>query len=308
MPTPLHVDQTLDFDGLSTLVDFYSGKGVQGLTVLGSGGELPYFSDQEQLDVLSHVVSITSDKTPIIMGLYSLSAQQALTKIKTYEPYASAILLMLDQYYDVPFAAYKKAFEDIAAKSNIPIIFYYFPQITGRLHRVDELVQLLNIPNVIGIKDSSLHFPTAKAVISKVPHTLYFSGLSLMLKHLYPIGAAGAICPLASIAPAESAKYSKQLLVGVQDIVSKDKEILDDLLPIINNLNLSSNLQTKLLSIVSQLPVNMIKSANSPQAKTKEALRLLGVKIGSTVRAPLVQLTDNERETIKNMIKNISKI
>lgn len=305
MPTPLNIDQSVDFNGLSALVDYYSGKGIQGLTVLGSGGELPYFSDQEQLDVLSYVAAATHNKTPIIMGLYSLSAQQALEKINSYQPYASAILLMLDQYYEVPFETYKKAFEDIATKSNTPIIFYYFPQITGRFHSVDELVQLLSLPNVIGIKDSSLHLPTARAVIRKVPQTLYFTGLSLMLKYLYPMGAAGAICPIASIVPAETAKYNKILTAGGQYTVGKDKAILEGLLPVINNLNLSSKLQAKLLSVVSQLPFNMIKSAASPQARTKEALRLLGVPIQSTVRSPLTQLNDNEREKIKNIIKSI---
>ena len=52
VPTPLKEDESLDLTGLKRLVNYYIENGCHGILVLGSGGEFPYFSFEEKLEIV----------------------------------------------------------------------------------------------------------------------------------------------------------------------------------------------------------------------------------------------------------------
>ena len=78
--TPLKKDESVDYNGLEACINYYNSNSNPGVTVLGSGGELPYFTDKEQLQILKFAREhLNSDKT-IIAGLHVHSSKQAHQK------------------------------------------------------------------------------------------------------------------------------------------------------------------------------------------------------------------------------------
>ncbi|WP_160053984.1 dihydrodipicolinate synthase family protein [Shewanella litoralis] len=50
--TPLQPDQSLDMVSFEACLSRYLKKNIAGVTLLGCGGELPYFSDNEQYQLV----------------------------------------------------------------------------------------------------------------------------------------------------------------------------------------------------------------------------------------------------------------
>lgn len=302
--TPLCKDESIDFKGLKASLDYYNQCDLPGVTVLGSGGELPYFSDSEQYSIIESAFHRLDRSKSLIAGVNAFSAVQAVEKIKSYSPYADYILLLLSDYYESSFDDYLRTLACIAEQSSKPILFYYFPQITKRIFTSKQLIAILSIDNIVGIKDSSVHVPTAKSILYQLPQTLYFSGLSLLLEPLMKIGAAGAICPVASLRPNESHDYYCAIQNNNEHIETIRNQ-LKCILPIVNKIELSDNLQYWALLLLSNSPIPLIKTVSSSQAKIKEALRKIGLPIQSTVRSPLPALSISDANRVSTIIDSL---
>lgn len=304
MPTPLTDAQAPDLPGIQACVRFYQGAGLGGITVLGSGGELPYFFAEEQQQILRQVRETAGDSLQIITGIHAFSTRQALEKVEGVSALADAVLLLLDNYYRVPFADYVKAIGDIAAQSPVPVLLYYFPQITGQYLSSTQLATLLLQNNVIGIKDSALHLPTARKLLNQLPDTLYFSGLSLMLKHLYPIRPCGAICPISALLPQQALQYLQSLENNNQADAQRFYEQLQHWLPVIGSPGLSGKAQDRLLALLNKSPIPLMRSVTASHAACKEALRQLGLPIQATVRSPLPSLDNLSLSAIVEALRH----
>jgi dihydrodipicolinate synthase/N-acetylneuraminate lyase len=299
MPTPLTIEQSPDFAGLDACVRFYRDAGLGGVTVLGSGGELAYFSAVEQRQILQQVRESAGHDLQIITGIHAFGSQQALEKIDALQGLADAVLVLLDTYYRVPFTEYAQALGEIASRSPIPVLLYYFPQITGQYLSAAQLIELLQLPNIIGIKDSALHLPTARQLLRQLPDTLYFTGLSLMLKDLQPIRPCGAICPISALAPRQALGYQQALETGDDSTAGRFYLQLQRWLPVIGNPKLSGRAQDRLLTTLSRSPIPLLRSVTASQAACKEGLRQLGLPIGVTVKSPLPPLDENARSAVQ---------
>jgi len=296
--TPLHQDESIDIVGLKACLHYYNQSDITGVTILGSGGELPYFSEQEKLEIITTTRQQLNEEKTLIAGVDAYSSKQAIDVIASYEPHIDYVLLLLCDYYQTSFEDYLQALRNIAQQSSKPILFYYFPQITKRFFNTKQLIRILSINNIIGIKDSSLHLKTAKTILNKLPNTRYFTGLSLLMETMQKYGVAGAICPIASILPQHTHEHFAS--------IKNNKSSLKNLLPIVNKMELSANTQYRALQVLTAIPLPLLKSETSSHAKVKEALKQMGLPIESWVRAPLPVLTEVERVKIKKIMREIT--
>ncbi|MBU3003805.1 dihydrodipicolinate synthase family protein [Paraglaciecola arctica] len=303
VPTPMGIDEELDFCGLTSCIDHYLKADVNGLTILGSGGELPYLSDEEQLKILIQSSQKVAKRKPIIVGVNTFSAQHAAAKILTYQQYADAVLLLFTDYYIVDFEDLMLAIEEVASTSPLPILYYHFPQVSGLFLKPQQLVAILKLDNVIGIKDSALNHCAAKKILKGAAGTHYFTGLGLLYPQLIEAGCVGAICPLAAISPTLAKELYESSLAKKRTEAKVKHKQLSQLLPIISKPSAVSELQMHMLSLIGRLPFQMFKKALSPHAASKEALRHLGLPISSGVRSPLQSLKKGDSENILACLK-----
>ena len=259
IPSPLKKDQQVDHKALSVSLDYYLATDVCGLTILGSGGELPYFSDQEQVAIAKTAAEKIKGEKTLIIGVNAYSEYHAIEKINAIDQYADYIMLLLPSYYQYSFEDYKQSLTNIAKASKLPILYYHFPQVSGQYLSANELIEILNIDNVVGMKDSALHRKTAKQVLESVPNTSYFNGLSLSLPHLLKQGGAGAICPIAALAPDVANEFYDACKNTEVTKINKGLQRLSSLLPIVNALHLPAQAQLLALNLVSRSPKPLLK-------------------------------------------------
>jgi len=302
--TPLNENESIDFNGLEASLAYYNHTNIPGITLLGSGGELPYFSDNEQLKLVASASKYLDADKAIISGVFAHSFSQAIEKIDSYTPYVDYVLLLLTDYYRIEFSDHLNALKSIAEQAKKSIIYYYFPQMTGRYYRPEQLVEILKIDNIIGIKDSSVHLPTAKEILAKSPETMYFSGLCLTLESTLNEGAAGAICPVAAVLPQRCQDFFDAITGRHVELKSIRAELID-ILPIVNTLKLSANIQYRALKILSAFPFPLIRNVASSHAKVKYALQVLGVATSYQSRSPLPMLSEHEQKKIKVILQDI---
>lgn len=68
LATPFLDDESLDLDSLSRLIEFMTGLGVDGVTVLGVLGESNRLCEEERASVIKTAVSTARRRIPVIVG------------------------------------------------------------------------------------------------------------------------------------------------------------------------------------------------------------------------------------------------
>lgn len=67
--TPFSDDGALDLPSTDRVIDFYLGKGANGLTVLGVMGEAPKLTAEEARSYVKRVLARVRDRVPVIVGV-----------------------------------------------------------------------------------------------------------------------------------------------------------------------------------------------------------------------------------------------
>lgn len=67
--TPFDQSGAVDREGIGPLVEFYLGRGVTGLTILGMMGEAPKLSFSEAVDLTREVLASVGGRVPVVVGV-----------------------------------------------------------------------------------------------------------------------------------------------------------------------------------------------------------------------------------------------
>lgn len=104
VPTPLHEDESIDLAGLRHLINFYTDAGCHGLLILGSGGEFPYFTFEERLQILRTAAEEAGQRLKILAGVGFASLRESTAFIETAgREKIDGFLVVLPTYYPLPF-------------------------------------------------------------------------------------------------------------------------------------------------------------------------------------------------------------
>lgn len=84
-------------------------------------------------------------------------------------------------------------YTDLAKASDLPVFVYHFPMLTGRTPSVEEIIELLDIPGVIGLKMTDWNLFMMKRLRLARPEVIIFSGFDEILCPGLMYGANGGI-------------------------------------------------------------------------------------------------------------------
>ena len=76
--TPMHEDESLDFEALGRLVEFHIENGTDAIVSVGTTGESPTLNEAEHCDVVRKTVDFARGRVPVIAGTGSNSTREAL--------------------------------------------------------------------------------------------------------------------------------------------------------------------------------------------------------------------------------------
>jgi len=284
--TPFTDDgKNIDEDRLRLLVNRCIELGVHGVVPCGTTGEFVNLTTEEKKRVIKAVVDEVNGKVRVIAGTGASGTDQALEMTKYAKDVGADAALIVTPFYLKPAdRGIYEHFFTIASNVDLPIILYNIPQCTGVELTWQMVEDLAQIPNIVGLKDSSGQLKYVLAVLEKVRDKInVLCGHDEVVVSGLAAGCSGAILASANVIP--------DVWVEIYNYVKKGE------------LQKARELQYKVQKIARII-------AGSGAVGTKEALNMMKIKVGP-VRMPLSvggELTYEAKEELRLDLEKIGKI
>jgi 4-hydroxy-tetrahydrodipicolinate synthase len=204
--SPIAQDGTIKTEVLSRLCDDLIGKGIHGLTPLGSTGEFAYLGPEQRAAVVTATIEAAARRVPVIAGVASTSTADAVAQAKAHQRRgADGILAILEAYFPVKDAQVEAYFRAIADAVDIPVVIYTNPQFQRSDLTLDVISRLAEHPRIQYIKDASNNTGRLLSIINRCGDALrVFAASSHIPAAVMLIGGVGWMAGPACIAPRES--------------------------------------------------------------------------------------------------------
>ena len=149
-------DGAVDFASYERLIDHYIGLGVDGLFPLGTTGESPALDEDEVDQLVERTVARAAGRVPVFVGVGSNATHKVEKTLRRLERFAFEGIVSVCPYYNRPSQdGLMLHFQRIAAATGRDIAIYNIPYRTAVNLSNDTLLELAEIPNIVGVKDSS---------------------------------------------------------------------------------------------------------------------------------------------------------
>lgn len=215
--TPFKADKSIDFGALERLIDFQIESGVDFLVVLGTTGETPTLSREEQLHVCDFIRGRVNGRVPLVLGLGGNNTMGIVNDLKTRDLTGfSAILSVVPPYNKPSQEGIYCHYTEIAMASPLPVILYNVPGRTGVNMTAETTLRLAKENrNIIGVKEASGKFAQIEEIIKNKPdHFEVISGDDGITYALMTMGAKGVISVIGNAFPKEFGKMVRKCLDG----------------------------------------------------------------------------------------------
>ncbi len=277
--------KSIDEEKLRILVNHCIELGVHGVVPGGTTGEFVNMTIEERKRLLKVVLDEVNGRVPVIAGTGASGTDKALEMTKYAKDLGAEAVLIVTPFYLKPAdRGIYEHYDTIASKVEIPIILYNIPQCTGVELSWQMVEDLAQIPNIVGLKDSSGQLRYILAVLEKVRDKInVLCGHDEVVVAALAAGCSGAILASANVIP--------DIWVQIYNHVKKGE------------LQKARELQYKIQKIARII-------AGSGAVGTKEALNMMKIKVGP-VRSPLSvggELTYEAREELRLDLEKLGKI
>ena len=213
--TPFQQDGTLDEKALRDLVRWQVKNGIQFLVPTGSTGEACSLTEEEWLRVVRLVIEASGGSVPVFVGCSHNDSRQAIARVRKLQTVPGVTgVLTANPYYNKPTQEGQyQHFRAIAENTHLQVLIYNIPGRTGINLLPETTARLAEIPNIIGIKESSGNLQQITEVVHSVPRRFrVFAGDDNLALPILSIGGAGVISVAANAIPAEMADMTKAAL------------------------------------------------------------------------------------------------
>ncbi|MGB9023990.1 MAG: 4-hydroxy-tetrahydrodipicolinate synthase [Candidatus Bathyarchaeia archaeon] len=283
--TPFTDDgRSVDEERLRSLIRHLIDQGVTGLVPCGSTGEFQNLTEEERRRVIEVTIDEANGRVPVIAGTGSSGTKLTIEQTKHAKDAGADAAIIVTPYYHKPSnRGLYEHYRLIAEAVDIPIVLYNIPQATGVSLPWQLVEDLVEIPNIVGLKDSSGELRFILAVLEKVGERLsVVCGHDEVVLPALAAGCSGMILASANVFP----DYHLKLLKAVQEG------------------RLSEARQIQLT--IQKMSRIIVKSG---AVATKAALNMMGINVGP-VRLPLSvggELTYEERDELRLDLEKIGK-
>lgn len=205
MITPLSDRDTLDVPGLERLVEHILGGGVHGLFILGTTGEAPSLSYRLRHDLILRVCKQVAGRVPVLVGVTDTSFVETIS-LATHaaDAGAQAAVLSAPYYFPAGQPELLEYVEDIAGELPLPVFLYNMPSHTKLSFQPDTVARAMQIPNIVGLKDSSaqmIYFHKLRLLAAERPDFSLLVGPEELLAESVLAGAHGGVNGGANLFP-----------------------------------------------------------------------------------------------------------
>ena len=277
--TPFKNDLSLDVEGLQENLAKLLAHPICAVVAAGGTGEMYSLTPAEHLEIIQTTVAATQGRVPVIAGV-GFNQQLATETARAAADSGADGILALPPYYpnadDEGMLAYYRAIGDATPLG----LFIYSRDWANFTPAMVE--HLTSIPNLIAWKDGHGDIRRYQAIINRVGDRLHWIGGAGddMVPAYYSIGIRTYTSSIATVAPRLSLKLHELAADGCYDELTS---LMNDCV----------------------IPLYAVRARRRGyEVSTMKALMDMAGLSGGQVRPPLVDVTAEEREELRVIIKN----
>ncbi len=294
--------ESVDYNGLKSLVDFQIKNGITGILAVGTTGESPTLLWEEHNRIIEEIAAKTKNNCPCIAGTGSNNTKESINATRHAAQAGVDAVLLVDPYYNGPSSLeIRREYIEPVAKTfpEIEIIPYIIPGRTGAQLLPEDLAILNStFKNINTVKEATGNIDNMKQTRKCCgPDFTIMSGddsMTLQMITDADIKAAGVISVLSNIIPGHVTKIVK-LLANKE--VEKAGEILSAVKPLYELVTVTTKEITKHGEVTCR--------ARNPLA-VKTLMSILGMPSGGC-RRPLGKMTQNGIKQVLETARKVQK-
>ncbi len=278
LATPFNKDGSIDYPGVTSLVNFCIKGGVDYLVVLGTTAESVTLSKEEKKTLVKHIATINDKRLPLVIGIGGNNTSAILKEIEETDlSDFDAILSVVPMYNRPNQKGIYEHYKTLNNASPLPILLYNVPSRTGTNMTAETTLKLALLDKIAGIKEAVGDFSQILKIIKDRPKDfLVISGDDTLALPTVAAGGDGVISVIGQGFPEE---FSKMIHLGLKGDTETAFQILYQLLPVIEYAFEEGN-----------------------PAGIKHILQIKGI-CQDHVRLPLVSVSDELSKKIKAFIE-----
>jgi 4-hydroxy-tetrahydrodipicolinate synthase len=207
--TPFHPDGSLDEPALTSLVHSQVDNGVSLLVPCGTTGEASTLTESETQRVIEITIAAAAGRVPIFAGsTHNCTAQAVLNAKRIAKIPGLTGILTANPYYNRPNQEGQyQHFRAIAESIALPILLYNIPSRTATNLLPETVLRLAEIPNIVGIKESSGVMSQITELLAHAPSTFaVLAGDDALALPVIALGGVGLVSVASNAIPGPMAQ------------------------------------------------------------------------------------------------------
>ncbi len=188
-------DGAVDFKSYERLIEHYLAFGIDGLFPLGTTGESPTLDAAETDELVERTVATVAGRVPVFVGVGGNATAKVEKELKRLERHAFEGIVSVCPYYNRPSQDGLLAhFRAVAAATDRDVLIYNIPYRTAVNLSNDSLLELAEVKNIAGVKDSSGSIAQSLELLARKPRDFsVLTGEDALYFTMLANGAEGGI-------------------------------------------------------------------------------------------------------------------
>jgi 4-hydroxy-tetrahydrodipicolinate synthase len=163
-------DGAVDYASYERLVAYYIACGADGLFPLGTTGESPTLDDSEVEALIERTLSAVAGRVPVFVGIGGNATHKVERTLRRLEHLPFDGIVSVCPYYNRPGQdGLIQHFRAVAAATDRQVMIYNIPYRTAVNLSNDSLMELAQIANIVGAKDSSGSIAQSLDLLARKP-------------------------------------------------------------------------------------------------------------------------------------------
>jgi len=280
--TPFTEDGQFHEPVFRQMVSHLIDQGVHGVFPLGTTGEFYAFSDEEVRRILEVCLDEVAGRVPVYAGANHITTRGTMRLVRIAEEVGvDAVSVLTPMFVSQTQNEVYTFYKTVAENTSLPVIIYNNKPKTNVTVNPETIARLAEIPNIVGVKDSTGDFTNTEEYIRLTRGNDHFHvllGRDTLIHAGLCYGASGAIASCANVAPRIAADIYDKYIAG--------------------------DIQGSLEAQFKLAPLRIACNMGTFPEVIKEGLMMQGFPVGKCLE-PIAELTPAEKEKLRQVLKDM---
>jgi 4-hydroxy-tetrahydrodipicolinate synthase len=233
--TPLHDDESIDWNGFDTVLEFLIDAGVDGIIIGGTTGEYYAHSTEEREIALKRAADVVAGRLPLIGGTGAIRTEDSIAFAMTAKASGYDALLITTPPYAQPTPRENAIHAlRIDRAADMPIMLYNYPGRMAAEMSDEYLDRVGRSQNFCVIKESSGDINRVHQLARDYAHIQLSCGMDDQALEFFAWGAESWVCAGSNFAPEAHIALWKTCVVDGDFVLGR--KIMSAMLPLMATL------------------------------------------------------------------------